>query len=316
MAELQTVWGWLPAIYLFLAGLSAGTFLAVAVLRLAKPGRFERTAMRGAWVAVILLAVGLVALLLETEKPLQALVMFTSFTNFSSWMTIGAWLLLLAFIVFLVNALLVTPKVGGKVGAGVKTAFNIIGAVLAVCVALYSAVLLGAAPAVPLWSSWLLPLLFLASAVDTGVALTLLLVLCDPDKTDNPQVAGAFEKAVCAAVVVEAVILVAFILTSLSAGSTQAYSASILTGGAMAVPFWVCVVVLGLTVPLVVALVSVLMGRKDKTAGAPFAATVAGGACSLVGGLALRYVVLAAGTHAAVIAPVAIQAMQGVQLML
>ena len=35
MVELQTTWGWLPAIYLFLGGLGAGAFLTVSILRLA-----------------------------------------------------------------------------------------------------------------------------------------------------------------------------------------------------------------------------------------------------------------------------------------
>lgn len=317
MAELQTVWGWLPAIYLFLAGLSAGTFLAVTVLRFAVPGRFNRTVTCGSWAALALLAVGLLALLAETEKPFQALIMFTSFVNFSSWMTIGAWLLLAAFALFLVNAIMVTPRLVQNAGAGVTSAGKVvavIGAIAAVCVALYSAVLLGAAPSVPLWHSWTLPLLFLASAVDTGLALTLVLVLFDADKADNPKVAAMFERAICVAVVVEAVVLAAFVLTSLSGDGTAAYSAGILTGGAMSVPFWAGVVAVGLAVPLIISLVAAVMGGKGS--GLPVAASVAGGACSLVGGLALRYVVLAAGTHAAVIAPFALEAMQGIQLML
>ena len=31
MVELQTTWSWLPAIYLFLGGLSAGAFLTVSI---------------------------------------------------------------------------------------------------------------------------------------------------------------------------------------------------------------------------------------------------------------------------------------------
>ncbi|WP_165043248.1 NrfD/PsrC family molybdoenzyme membrane anchor subunit [Adlercreutzia sp. ZJ138] len=317
MAELQTVWGWLPAIYLFLAGLSAGTFLAVTVLRFAVPDRFNRTVTYGSWAALAFLAVGLLALLAETEKPFQALIMFTSFVNFSSWMTIGAWLLLVASVLFLVNAILVTPRLVQNAGTSAKTAGKvvaIIGAVAAVCVALYSAVLLGAAPSVPLWQTWTLPLLFLASAVDTGLALTLMVLLFDKDKTDNPKVVALFERAICVAVVVEALVLAAFVLTSLSSDVTSAYSASILTSGAMSVPFWAGVVIIGLAIPLVISAIAAATSGKDTKL--PVAASVAGGACSLVGGLALRYVVLAAGTHAAIIAPLAFEAMLGIQLML
>lgn len=309
MAEMQTVWTWLPAIYLFLAGLSAGTFLATAVLRFWKPGRFQQTGTIGAWAAVALLAVGLLCLLAETEKPFQALIMFVSFVNFGSWMTIGAWLLLVTFVVWLAYALLATPKFGEKVGEGAKKALAAVGAVLAVCVALYAAVLLCAAPAIALWDGVMLPLLFLVSAVDTGLALFAIVLTVGPDKADAHELVPAVEKGVCVMVVLEAVVLAAFVMTAASGSEAAAFSAMQITGGALAVPFWVCVVALGLVVPLAAAAVGAF-SKKAPNAGL----TIAGASCALVGGLALRYVVLAAGATAAMVAPTLFGAMLGVIL--
>ncbi|MBQ3105924.1 MAG: polysulfide reductase NrfD, partial [Eggerthellaceae bacterium] len=67
MVALQTTWSWLPAIYLFLGGLGAGAFITAAILRFAKPGRFDKVVTGGAWIAVIALAVGLLSLVAEVE---------------------------------------------------------------------------------------------------------------------------------------------------------------------------------------------------------------------------------------------------------
>ena len=310
MAEMQTVWTWLPAIYLFLAGLSAGTFLSVAVLRFWKPGRFQQTGTIGAWAAVVLLAIGLLCLVAETEKPLQAMILFTSFVNFGSWMTIGAWLLLATFIVWLVYAVLVTPKFGDKVGEGAKKALAVLGSVLAVCVALYAAVLLSAAPAMALWNTMLLPVLFLVSAVDTGLALFAIILTVGPDKAEAHELMPAVERGVCVMVVLEAIVLAAFVMMSAS-GSNEAaaFSAAQISSGVLSVPFWALVVGVGLALPLLVALV----GAFSKKPMAP-ALSVVGATCALVGGFTLRYVILAAGATAAMVAPTLIGAMMGVIL--
>ncbi len=311
MAEMQTVWTWLPAIYLFLAGLSAGTFLAIAVLRFWKPGRFQQTGTIGAWAAVVLLAIGLLCLVAETEKPLQAMILFTSFVNFGSWMTIGAWLLLATFIVWLVYAVLVTPKlVGEKVGEGAKKALATIGGVLAVCVALYAAVLLSAAPAMALWNTMLLPVLFLVSAIDTGLALIAILLAIGPDKAEAHELMPWIEKGVCVMVVLELIVLAAFIMMAASGTDVAAaFSAEQIVEGSLALPFWLLVVAVGLVAPLAVAIAGVF---SKKNIAVPV--SVAGAVCALVGGLTLRYVILAAGATAAMIAPTLVGAIMGVAL--
>ena len=151
MVELQTTWSWLPAIYLFLGGLGAGAFLTASILRLAKPGRFKKTVTGGVWTAVAALAIGLLALVSEVEKPFQAMILFKSFVNGSSWMTVGAWLLLFTFIVFVLSALFTTDKIAdwlssackplGRVRAGINKVLAVIGIPLALSVAVYTGVL-------------------------------------------------------------------------------------------------------------------------------------------------------------------------------
>ena len=321
MVSLQTTWSWLPAIYLFLGGLGAGAFLTVSILRLAKPGRFKKTVTGGVWVAVAALAIGLLALVSEVEKPFQAMILFKSFVNGSSWMTIGAWLLLATFIVFVLSALLTTDKIAdwlgrtikplGRVREGINKVLAVIGIPCSLAVAAYTGVLLMAAPAIPLWNSWLLPALFTVSALDTGVAAVALFALLDKDQGIE-GVRSKLELAVVCLVVLEAVVLTAFLVTMQGAGAYEALSVGMLTDGVLSVTFWVLVVVVGLVSQLLAALAQVVASRRKDAGQLPPAIPAGGAACALVGGFTLRFVVLAAGVHAALVSPAVLQAAQNV----
>ncbi len=326
MVELQDTWSWLPAIYLFLGGLSAGAFLTTAFVKLARPGRFEKTVTGGMWITVGALAIGLFSLIAEVEKPLQAMWVFGSFVNPTSWMTIGAWLLLVAFIVFLLSALVATKPVAewlsgswkwfGAHRETVGKVLAVVGIPLAVGVAVYTGILLGAAGSIPLWDTWLLPALFTVSAFDTGLAAVLILAtFVERDEAFEP-IRSLLEKVVVALVVLEGIVLVAFVSTMQGAGTNEATSVGILTEGALSVQFWLLVVVVGLVVPLVAAVVQLLVARRRGDKAVTTALPVAGGACALVGGFTLRFVVLAAGLHAALVSPVALEAAQGISMFL
>lgn len=326
MPELQDTWSWLPAIYLFLGGLSAGAFLTAALIRVFQPGRFKKTVMGSMWIAVAALAIGLFALIAEVEKPLQAIIMFQSFVNFGSWMTIGAWILFASFIVFLLSALACTQKVTDwlakswkklpEIQDKLQKVLAIIGAVLAVCVAVYTGILLGAAPAIPLWNTWLLPVLFTVSAFDTGLAAVLILAaFVERDSAFEP-IRNILEKVTIGLVVLEGIVLAAFIATMQGAGTNEAASVGILTSGQLSAQFWVLVVAIGLAVPLIAAVAQILLSRKREDKPVATALPVAGGACALVGGFTLRFVVLAAGIHAALVSPAVLQAVEGVSIFL
>lgn len=326
MVELQDTWSWLPAIYLFLGGLSAGSFLTVAIVKLLRPGKFQKTIMGGMWITVAALAIGLLSLISEVEKPFQAMLIPVSFVNPTSWMTVGAWLLLISFIVFLLNALCATDSVAEWLGKSwkefaakrdkISKVLAIIGIPLAVCVAVYTGILLGAAPAIPLWNTWLLPVLFTVSAFDTGLAAVLILAaFVEHDHAFEP-IRNVLEKAVIGLVVLEGIVLTAYVVSMQSAGSNEAVSVGILTSGDLSAQFWILVVVVGLLAPLVAAVAQLVMSQKRTDKQVATALPVAGGACALVGGFTLRFVVLAAGIHAALVSPVALEAAQGISMFL
>ena len=339
MGELQTVWGVLPAAYLFLAGAAAGTFFVSAVALLVVPQHYGRVANRGFLGAFVLLCVGLLCLVAETEKPLRALLLPISFTNTGSWMTIGAWLLLATTAVYAAAGALSLPRfwragAAGSAGSdglagGVFLAVRVlaaVGAVLSVGVAAYSAVLLVAAGSVPLWNNPVLVAVFLASAASMGVAVVSALVRCSGLR--EPSV---LRVALVAAPLVELAAVAAFLATSSAGDATQQHSFNVIVTGPLAAAFWVGAIAVGIAAPAVLALAEILIGRLRPAAmqessdrneragsgsgsGSARVVAIVSCACSLMGAFALRSVIVAAGVHASLVVPIAAAAAAGLTL--
>lgn len=308
MYELDLIWGWQPALYLFLGGLGAGTFFIAAILLLKGGAKFKRLVSAASFAAFACVAVGLLLLLAELIKPLQGLLVWQSFSHFTSWMTYGAWIAMGAMLCFVVVGVLCAPWFGTAKASdetteapvsGTAKAFAIVGSLFALALAFYTGMLLMMADGVAIWHTGLLPCLFTISAIDTGIALVELIALCmrktclltaDADK--------ALRTGVICLVVLEAVVLAIFLTTALtgtgsfgSYAATAAASANIIIAGSMAPWFWAGVVLLGLVCPLVMAI-----GLLRKHEAAPAIAAF-GPVCALIGGCILRFVVLFAGIH-------------------
>ncbi len=308
VVELQTVWGWQPALYLFLGGVGAGTFFVVGLVHLITKAHGKAVAI-AMWSAVAFLAVGLGLLVLELSAPLRALMMWQSFSNVgSSWMAIGAWLLFVAIVCFVAAALANTEIVFRyvKVAEGVRDklgrAFTVAGVILGLCVAVYTGILLMDAPGVPFWNTALLPVLFTVSALDTGVAFTaIVFAVAEPREHGVPRV---LEIGTICLIVAEALVLALFLKTMLAGGdplfetmepgyaATAAASANCWLSGDLAGMFWVLLVAVGLAFPLASAIIQVFWWPRHTRIAALSAAV-----CVLAGGCTLRFITLLAGAH-------------------
>jgi formate-dependent nitrite reductase membrane component NrfD len=303
MTEIQSTWGWLVAFYLFLGGLGAGAAVAVAVTSLASGERFKSTVHFGAWASAIAIGVGTLLLLIDVGKPFRAVVLFRSFVNFSSWMTIGAWLLFSAILLNGLFALFWTGPVLDRLSTiwkPLKEKRRIFQIVLAAMiipvnlgVAVYTGVLLGVLPFRALWHTWLLPSLFTASALDTGVGLVTGYATLRERAEGVKKLRLVLEACVIALVAIEGTVL-GFYLSALS--------------GPLAVAFWVVVVGLGLGIPLAVCITQ-LSGVLKKQA--TLVVPSIGLASCLVGGWTLRFLVLSAGLPQALSSPALQQILQG-----
>lgn len=267
------------------------------------------------WAAVVFLAVGLVLLLAELSNPLRGMMMWQSFSNLSSWMAIGAWVLAIAMAVFGIMAILSTPAISrwlakedqAKMGRvdGVRRVLAVVGIVFAVALAAYTGILLMVAPGVPLWGTFLLPCLFVISGVDTGIAFVEVIATLSKDGVDEAS-SRLMSRSVVVLVIAELIVLTAFWGLAALGGPFASASAGLIAGGALTAPFWILVVAAGLLLPLVVAVVQLRrVGARHQADGGqakPEAHSGRGvalvGACgALVGGCALRFIVLFAGTH-------------------
>lgn len=319
--QLQTIWGWPIAVYLFLGGLGAGAFLTVALIALISGERFKSTVRFGAWTSVIVLSVGTLALLLEVGVPLRAIVLFQSFVNLSSWMAIGAWLLFAAILVDGAFALLWTDFALARLNrlwAPIVTRrvlwytlLAVVGVPISLGVAVYTGILLGVLPFRPFWNTWLLPTLFTVSALDTGIGLVTAYATLRERGKGVQKLQKLLEISIALLILIEAVVLAYYLSTMLGTTGEGAVSAQLLVSGMLSPYFWVAIVGLGLVLPLLVCL-SRLSGLARNP---PMVVPLAAVSGCLVGGFTLRATVLAAGLPATLVSPGLLQMLSGVRFL-
>ena len=315
MAELQSVWGWQPALYLFLGGMGAGAFVVAALLYFLDRQSNRKTICIASWAATACLVAGLLLLLSELTNPLRGMLLWQSFSNGTSWMTFGAWVVFAAVIVFGLMAVLSTEqwvKPVSKKWKGYPKARNrmrsvlaVVGIALGLCVAMYTGILLMSVPGVPLWNTLLLPCLFTVSALDTGAALVEIVAVAPKRAVLSNKTHRLLEASVVVLVVLEVAVLAAFLATmqgsdlTTATGATAAASVRLLAQGMLAPFFWLLVGACGLGIPLAMAIAGMVLRKRRKSGRTVM---LVGAAGALVGGCALRFLVLMAGLHAAVVA--------------
>lgn len=281
------IWGPLTAWYLFLAGLSAGAFAATAYLGRKYP-KASKMCFLGRIVAFVALCVGLVCLMVDAEAGLaNPARFFLLFSNPASVMTIGVYIICLYLVVLIISLVLdVLKKAQPLILAAV-------GCVLALCLAAYTGFLLGAAAPYPLWSNAALPILFVVSAVSTGLAAVLIVGRA----VNAGAVAHMRElgRVGVALPVVEAFVLFCMLVSVASGSADGAASVAALTSGTHALVFWGGVVVVGLLLPFAVELVQARLKAPQAVLGFVADAGI------LIGGFCLRYAIIAAAVFTLVV---------------
>lgn len=274
--------------YLFLAGAGAGAFLIGALVdialrfsdspRLASIGAVTDGGLVVGPAAVVL---GTVFLLADLGSPERAFQVFL--TPSTSLLTVGSWAIAV-FCASSVFALLVGEMVETPVSRAIEAALHGTATVASACVILYSGVYLSMFPSVPFLHSPTVPVLFVASALSTGMALLLIFGFVVQGHDDVSEGLEECAKIDLALIAFEAVVLVVFAWLSVGAQGPVAASAEALLLGDRAGLFWLGVVIVGLVVPTVMGVLH-LRGSESFT-------IAVGSGCALAGGLCLRYVLL------------------------
>jgi len=305
MEELN--WGLPVILYLFLAGLGAGAVTVSGSVLLRKGGfgasRFA-IARCGALIGPLPVMLGTFLIVFELGQPFRALNLF-KVINLSP-MSIGTWLLATFIVLSLLYALTFLPgsaKPGDRLSPIRKTLAWIC-VPFGIGVAIYTGVLLGAMPARPFWNSPILAGLFVFSALSTGTAAIILMGVFNRRTSSDPAVKADYENSSYLLVASDAlllggelVIIFLFLMFAhLTIGDVRHAVSTVLPGGQLAPAFWGLVIGLGLLVPFVIELAQIapkmLYGKAFKTI---LVAEIAAPVAILIGGFALRYIIVVAG---------------------
>lgn len=296
------VWGWEVPVYLFLGGLAGGLMVAAALLARGRGAEERSPALRLLpWAAPLLLSLGMGALFLDLAYKAHVL-RFYGTLRASSPMSWGAWILLLVYPAALLQgaeglaaadlARLAASRVPlaaplarllGRISAWARARADLVrGAAIALgaALALYTGVLLGTlGTARPAWASAALAPLFLASGLSAGAALLLLAPVSSEER-------GALRRLDLGAIAAEGALLFLYVVGLASAGGAGHGAATLLLRGAFALPFLGLVVGAGLLLP------AALEAAEERL---PRGLARLAPALVLAGGLALRFVIVAAG---------------------
>ena len=296
--EFEPIWGAPIAMYLFLAGLGAGAFVAATAVGRMAP-QAKRTVRAGRVIALGAVAVGLVLLMVDAKGGFLHPWRFALLLgNVQSVMTWGV--VFLAALVVIAAVVVVRDLLKKSVPFGLEAA----GCGFAIAVAMYTGVLLGVVKTFPLWNSAVLPFLFLVSAMSTGVCAVFLFArLVCPSEVEK---LAFLERVHGWLPWVETVLVVALLFfVGLSSEAGAASVVALLTGQ-WALVFWLGFVVVGLALPLVLHLAQGRVGAGVRDAcGAEVHGVCpqveSGRACgavsdvaTIVGGFLLRYLVVMA----------------------
>ena len=292
----QAVWRWKIAAYLFLAGTGAGAVIVGVV------GDFMGYAIP----AKIAIAFGIPAVAVSTLFLIMDLGHPAKFLRAmlhpgTSWISRGF---------FIVSALIVS---GGltvilwvwpfgsvlDVNQGLRTALEVIALVLAVATCIYTGILIGIVVSRPFWNNPLLPILFLISAVSTGIGAVFFItpIVSSVLEIASPKTAEfvtRLESADMILIIAEAIAIYLY-LTLVFDRAPEA--ASLLLTGKLSRLFWGGFLVVGLLVPMVIEYFASMMHEGVSQS----LVTLVAGVLVLIGGFLMRLLILAAGIRSPLI---------------
>ncbi len=296
------VWNWIIAVYLFMAGLSAGSMLVAIGLKWYKQARGLPSeglpVIKAAGVlGPLAICLGMALLVLDLTKPFHFYLILINY-NLTSVMAWGVIALLLyiplvfvfAGLVFEKQVLKFAPWLGGVLKAcrQVEGTLNKVIFALALGVGVYTGFLLSAMISYPILNTAVLPALFLASALSVGSAGNILVATLFFSKKESDCIEQvhrieypvAFNEALC--------LVLLFVGLNFSGPAAQAATSAITTG-AWAGVFWIGVVGLGLAVPVLASTLAPRSWKHSK------GFLIAVSSCTILGVLALRHFVVYAG---------------------
>lgn len=298
-------WGIWIALYLFLAGVGAGTFITAAAAEALRRPESRPLVRGGLLISGPLVALGIPCLLLDLgagkTNPWRLIWLYLG--NVQSPMLWGTWLLTLFIPVALLLGWLevdfLTPPWRGVTALrGMvrrhRTLLLQVGTLLALGVAIYTGLLLGVVHGFPLWNTSILPMLFFVSALSTGLAAVVVFSEIAAMTAERDGVALARQyfyvnQVHSAMIITETIFIFCWLFIVANGSVTAAQSVAMLISGRYSVLFWIGIVFFGIVDPMLIYIYEVVMGKPLM----PYAVLVSDGSV-LLGGVILRYLAIAA----------------------
>lgn len=267
-------WTGAYAIYFFTIGLSAALFFFSALSWAREEYKTLRS--KAAYLSFVLLIVSGALLIGDLSQPMRFLnTLNPAYLNFNSPLAWGG-LNLLSFGIVSVLYLLTLKQ--GQEALAKKLA--IAGAVLGLCLPIYTGFDLTVHQNRPVWNTPLMPVLFVALSLVSGAAVASFLA------GGEARLVSALRQIMLWSVGAVAVMLASLMGTTAYGGIGQELTFAVLTTGSLSMAFLWLGVVLGTAVPI--GLLLAPFGRQTST-------VMLSALLVLVGGMALRYSILVGG---------------------
>ena len=277
------VFGWKVIAYLFLAGVGGGAAAVGGAFQLIPP-EGETITRTSVILAGPLVVVGCILLFFDLGRP-QAAFRALSRPN-HAWIARGT-IILTVFMIFqaIQFAGWIWPFHASMNDSPLFTFLNVLGGIFGLLTVLYTGFLFDTTRSIPFWSTPILPLLFLVSGVSTGIfALIFVLLLSGLPVDEEISLLSQIDLFV---ILFEGLILF-FYLHGMHEVTAARASVRRLIQEDLSSAFWGGVVGLGLLIPF---LIEVFLADRV------FAAVMAC-LCGLLGGIFVRYVVVAGAVKA------------------
>jgi len=332
-------WNWSVAVYLFVAGVSAGAFFVSSLAFFLGHEKYKNITRIGAFIAPFPLLLGIFCLIYDLERPSLFWKLLVTFQSHSV-MSLGSWLLLIFSFLSFFNFYLWLPerfelvdliklllsrlekiKIFSRLKHsnflqrfhrhnlnGLRRWLLLAGIPVSLLVAIYTGVLLGALVARPFWNNPMLPMLFLVSALKTGTA-SICFIGCfikgfggmsQEEVETNKFMVHSIDFVL---MILSLIAVMLFIFGLYSSPRSSVEAVKLIMGGEFTFLFWGLVVGLGILFPLSLEVYELVPHFIKDLRLREHNPWISGAVATsvLVGGFLLRYVVVYAGQMAQIV---------------
>ena len=250
----QETFGTLIAVYFYLTGLSAGSFVLSTLAFVFGMEKFKPIGKIGVILATLFLVMAPLALLVHVGQPFKAWHLFVHL-NITSPITWGSFLLTLYPINCVIYGFFMFR--GNK---PMTRLFGTIGIPLAIFVHGYTGFILALGKARALWNTALMPFLFLISAMVSGIALMILISIVkdrffSKEKTINRELVFGLGQLLVAMILIDLFLVLSDVLVLLVSHAEAQEVAHLILTGKFSFYFLVVENIMGKIIPAIILLV-------------------------------------------------------------